>query len=86
MPGLDSDTLQMVLATLQKYADKKLPEKLLLELDHNDEFPRKVLKELYDTRNLGLHLYSYPSRSAVWAAEHTTSTAFQKPWPRSTWA
>ena len=60
MPGLDSETLQMVLATLQKYADKKLPEKLLLELDHKDEFPRKVLKELYDTRNLGLHLVFIP--------------------------
>ncbi len=60
MAGLDSETLQMVLATLQKYADKKLPEKLLLELDHKDEFPRKVLKELYDTRNLGLHLVFIP--------------------------
>lgn len=60
MAGLDSETLQMVLATLQKYADKKLPEKLLLELDHNDEFPRKVLKELYDTRHLGLHLVFIP--------------------------
>ncbi len=60
MAGLDSETLQMVLATLQKYADKKLPEKLLLELDHKDEFPRKVLKELYDTRHLGLHLVFIP--------------------------
>jgi alkylation response protein AidB-like acyl-CoA dehydrogenase len=60
MAGLDSETLQMVLATLQKYADKKLPEKLLLDLDHNDEFPRKVLKELYDPRNLGLHLVFIP--------------------------
>lgn len=60
MPGLDSDTLQMVLATLQKFADKKLPEKLLLDLDHNDEFPRKILKELYDTRQLGLHLVFIP--------------------------
>ena len=60
MPGLDADTLAMVLSTLQKYADKKLPEKLLLELDHKDEFPRKVLKELYDTRHLGLHLVFIP--------------------------
>ncbi len=60
MAGLDADTLQMVLDTLQKYADKKLPDKLLLELDAKDEFPRKVLKELYDTRNLGLHLVFIP--------------------------
>lgn len=60
MAGLDSETLQMVLDTLQRYADKKLPEQLLLELDRKDEFPREALKELYDTRNLGLHLVFIP--------------------------
>ena len=60
MPGLDADTLQMVLSTLQKYADKKLPDSHLLELDHKDEFPRKVLKELYDPAKLGLHLVFIP--------------------------
>lgn len=57
MAGLDSDTLHMMLETLQQYADKKLPEKLLLELDHKDEFPRKALKEL---NKLGLHLLFIP--------------------------
>lgn len=62
MPGLDADTLQMVLSTLQKYADKKLPDSYLLDLDHKDEFPRKVLKELYDPGKLGLHLVFIPEK------------------------
>ncbi len=60
MARLDSDSLGMVLATLAKYAQRKLPDSYLLELDQKDEFPRKVLKDLYDQRQLGLHLLFIP--------------------------
>ena len=60
MTGLDPGSLSLVLSTLQKYADRKLPESKLLELDRQDEFPRKVFKELYDGRVLGLHLLFIP--------------------------
>ena len=60
MTGLDPGSLSLVLSTLQKYADRKLPDSKLLELDREDEFPRKVFKELYDGRVLGLHLLFIP--------------------------
>ena len=58
--GFDADTLDMVLSTLQKYAEKKLTDEFLLELDHKDEFPAQVLKELYDPMSFGLHLVFIP--------------------------
>ena len=58
--GLDSETRDMILDTLKKYAEKKLTPDYLLKLDHNDEFPHDVLKELYDPMSLGLHLLFIP--------------------------
>ena len=60
MAGLDKETLEMVLDTLKKYGEKKLTPEYLLHLDHNDQFPHEVLKELYDPANLGLHLLFIP--------------------------
>lgn len=60
MAQLDSDTLDMILSTLAKYAERKLTPDFLLTLDHNDEFPHKVLTELYDPAKLGLHLVFIP--------------------------
>jgi len=60
MPCLDSDTRNMILDTLKKYADRRLTPEYLRELDHNDEFPRDILAELYDPGQLGLHLIFIP--------------------------
>lgn len=60
MAGLDHDTREMIIATLRKYAERKLKPEYLLELDHKDEFPREVLRELYDPAQLGLHLVFIP--------------------------
>jgi alkylation response protein AidB-like acyl-CoA dehydrogenase len=60
MAGLDNETREMILDTLRRYADNKLTNEYLLELDHNDEFPRDVLSELYDPMQLGLHLLFIP--------------------------
>ena len=56
MPRLDSETREMILDTLRKYAERRLTPDYLRELDHKDEFPRDILAELYDPRQLGLHL------------------------------
>jgi alkylation response protein AidB-like acyl-CoA dehydrogenase len=56
MPRLDDETLHMVLDTLAKYGQRRFKPEFLLELDHNDTFPRDVLDELYDPSQLGLHL------------------------------
>jgi alkylation response protein AidB-like acyl-CoA dehydrogenase len=60
MAGLDSETREMILDTLRKYAERKLTTAYLLELDHEDRFPVEVLKELYDPMQLGLHLLFIP--------------------------
>ncbi len=60
MAGLDKETLDMVLDTLKKYAERKLTPEYLLELDYKDEFPHEVLNELYDPIQLGLHLIFIP--------------------------
>ncbi len=60
MAGLDRETREMILDTLKKYAERKLTNAYLLELDHKDEFPHEVLAELYDPMQLGLHLLFIP--------------------------
>ncbi len=60
MSGLDQETRDLILTTLQKYAERKLTPGYLLELDCRDEFPRQVLQELYDPAKLGLHLLFIP--------------------------
>jgi alkylation response protein AidB-like acyl-CoA dehydrogenase len=60
MTGLDTQTLDMVLATLKKYAKRRLADEVLLELDEKDEFPRKILSELNDPAQVGLHLLFIP--------------------------
>ncbi|MFZ1401989.1 MAG: acyl-CoA dehydrogenase family protein [Anaerolineae bacterium] len=58
MAGLDTQTLNMVLSTLQKYAERELTNAYLLELDYKDEFPHAVLEALYG--DVGLHLLFIP--------------------------
>lgn len=59
MAGLDPSERKQVLSTLAKYAEKNLTPEFLLKLDHNDEFPQKVLTDLYNT--MGLHLVFIPA-------------------------
>jgi alkylation response protein AidB-like acyl-CoA dehydrogenase len=60
MPSLDKETLDLILCTLRKYAERKLTAEYLLGLDHNEEFPHEVLRELNDPAQLGLHLLFIP--------------------------
>jgi alkylation response protein AidB-like acyl-CoA dehydrogenase len=60
MACLDAQTLDMVLATLKKYAKRKLGNEVLLEIDHAEEFPRRILAELNDPGQVGLHLLFIP--------------------------
>ncbi|MFN8470862.1 MAG: acyl-CoA dehydrogenase family protein [Anaerolineae bacterium] len=59
MAGFDADTLDMILSTLQEYAERELTPEYLLELDYKDEFPNRVLEDLYGP-NVGLHLLFIP--------------------------
>ncbi len=60
MAGLDVETRDMILDTLSSYAEDRLTVDYLLELDHKDEFPTDVLRELYDPETFGLHLLFIP--------------------------
>lgn len=60
MPHLDTETLDMMLDTFKRYAARKLKPEYLLQLDKNDEFPKDVLRDLYDPEQLGLHLLFLP--------------------------
>ncbi len=60
MPGLDGQSREMILSALHRYAERKLPIGILLELDCRDEFPSQILHELYDPSILGLHLLFIP--------------------------
>jgi alkylation response protein AidB-like acyl-CoA dehydrogenase len=60
MARLDVEMLDQILVTLKDYADKNLPPQKLLEIEQKDEFPEKVMKDLYDPGQIGLHLLTIP--------------------------
>jgi len=63
MPRLDTDTLEMLLTTVRDYAERELTPDFLLKLDHEDTFPAKVLKDLYDPSQIGLNLLFIPEEA-----------------------
>jgi alkylation response protein AidB-like acyl-CoA dehydrogenase len=60
MGRLDAEILDQILETLNDYAEKQLPAEKLLEIEHADVFPEKVMKDLYDPAQIGLHLLTIP--------------------------
>ncbi|HET7826856.1 MAG TPA: acyl-CoA dehydrogenase family protein [Anaeromyxobacter sp.] len=58
MARIETETLEMVIATLREYAQRELTEARLLELDRINEFPEQVHHDLYG--DLGLHLLFIP--------------------------
>jgi alkylation response protein AidB-like acyl-CoA dehydrogenase len=60
MARLDADVLDQILSTLREYAEKNLPAQTLLDLERGHEFPEKVMKDLYDPAQIGLHLLTVP--------------------------
>jgi alkylation response protein AidB-like acyl-CoA dehydrogenase len=60
MARLDAEMLDQILTTLREYAEKNLPPSKLLEIELGHEFPEKVMKDLYDPGQIGLHLLTIP--------------------------
>jgi alkylation response protein AidB-like acyl-CoA dehydrogenase len=60
MGRLDTEILDQILETLNDYAERQLPSEKLLEIEHADVFPEKVMKDLYDPGQIGLHLLTIP--------------------------
>jgi alkylation response protein AidB-like acyl-CoA dehydrogenase len=44
--GLDRDTLGLVIQSIRDFADHELPDRKLIELDTNDEFPEEIVRGL----------------------------------------
>ena len=63
MPRLDQESLDLLLSTVKDYAGRELPPAFLLKLDHEDVFPQKVLRDLYDPQQIGLHLVFVPEEA-----------------------
>jgi alkylation response protein AidB-like acyl-CoA dehydrogenase len=63
MPRLDTETLDLLLSTVRDYAERELTPEVLLKLDHEDTFPAKVLRDLYDPNQIGLHLVFVPEEA-----------------------
>ena len=60
MARLDAEVLEQILSTLRDYAAANLPTNRLLEIELGHEFPEKVMKDLYDPGQIGLHLLTIP--------------------------
>jgi alkylation response protein AidB-like acyl-CoA dehydrogenase len=57
--GMDTDTLHMILAAIEDFAAKRIPDSLLRELDARDECPEGILREMYGPQ-FGIHLLFIP--------------------------
>jgi len=60
MSKLDAEMLEQILTTLRDYAETNLPGAKLLEIEFGHEFPEKIMKDLYDPAQIGLHLLTIP--------------------------
>lgn len=58
---MDAVTRNLMLDSLREYAKRKIPFDLLREHDQKNEFPDKILKEMYDPKVLGVHLLMIPA-------------------------
>jgi len=57
--AIDSETLEMTLDAVNDFVTDALPDEKLLELDHEDEFPHELVKDLLG-EGLGIHLVFIP--------------------------
>src|SRR5579859_4893378 len=52
---LDVETLDMVLASISEFAQRELPDSLLIKLDEQDEYPAEVVRKMCSSE-LGIQL------------------------------
>lgn len=61
LAGLDHESRQMVLDTLELVRKRLLPKEKLLELDKNEEFPEEIIREMLGP-DIGLQLLFIPEQ------------------------
>lgn len=57
--GIDRSDLELVLESIRDFAAENLPDALILDLDHRDEFPNEIVRNLCG-EGLGIHLLFIP--------------------------
>ncbi len=57
--GLDRDTLEMTLSAIREFAEARVPQATLLELDAKDEFPEETVRAMCGS-DLGIQLLFIP--------------------------
>lgn len=58
--AIDTVSRNLMLESLKKYAGRRLPYDTIRELDHANQFPAEILREMYDPSVLGVHLLLIP--------------------------
>lgn len=58
--AIDTVSRNLMLESLKKYAGRRLPYDTIRELDHANQFPAEILREMYDPNVLGVHLLLIP--------------------------
>ena len=81
---LTAETLKVALQSIDEFAERELPDSLLIELDERDTFPEELVRRMSSGDELGIQLLFVPTSTAAWAAARSTSTASASGWPRST--
>ncbi|MDD4005353.1 MAG: acyl-CoA dehydrogenase family protein [Elusimicrobiaceae bacterium] len=58
--AIDTVSRNLMLESLKKYAERRLPYDTIRELDCANQFPAEILREMYDPGILGVHLLLIP--------------------------
>jgi alkylation response protein AidB-like acyl-CoA dehydrogenase len=74
LAGLDAESRQMVLETLQVIRERLLPKAKVLELDKNEEFPEDIIREMLGPE-IGLQLLFIPEEYGGMGGGATDSCA-----------
>jgi alkylation response protein AidB-like acyl-CoA dehydrogenase len=57
---LNAETLNVALASIDEFAERELPDSLLIELDERDEFPEELVRRMSSGDELGIALLFVP--------------------------
>ena len=58
--GLGVETLNVALKSIDEFAQRELPDSLLIELDEHDEFPAEIVRRMSSGEELGIQLLFVP--------------------------
>jgi alkylation response protein AidB-like acyl-CoA dehydrogenase len=58
--GLDVETLNVALKSIDEFASRELPDTMLIQLDERDEFPEEIVRRMSSGDELGIQLLFVP--------------------------